>query len=93
MKKAELISRVQEDVGGELTRKKVGEVVDSLFEEIANAIKKDTRYSHPGFGTFTVKNRAARTGRNPRTGEAIEIAASSTVAFKPAPELKRTLNP
>ena len=55
------------------------------------AIKKDKRFSYPGFGTFTVKKRKARKGRNPKTGEIIDIAPTRTVAFKPAPNFKASL--
>lgn len=91
MTKKELIAAVQDQFGGDLTKKQVGEITDAVFETIAQAIKEDGRYSHPGFGTFTVKTRAARTGRNPRTGEKIPIPASKTVGFKPAPDFKESL--
>ncbi len=91
MTKKDLISSVQ---GGQsdLTKKKVGEVVDALFTQISGALQHEGRYSHPGFGTFTVKTRAARTGRNPRTGEAIQIPESRIVNFKPAPDAKAAVN-
>ena len=92
MKKADLINHVHTASGGDLTKKKIGEVVDALFDAVGEAIKADGRFSAPGFGTFTVKTRAARTGRNPRTGESIQIAESKSVGFKPAPDLKGKLN-
>ncbi len=92
MTKKELISAVQADFAGELTKKQVGEIVNAVFGSITSAIQGDGRYSHPGFGIFTVKSRAARTGRNPRTGEKIDIPASKTVGFKPAAELKSNVN-
>ena len=58
---------------------------------LAKAIRKDKRFSLPGFGTFTVKRRAGRVGRNPQTGAEIKIAPTKTVGFKPAPELKKGL--
>ncbi|MFZ4738718.1 MAG: HU family DNA-binding protein [Bradymonadia bacterium] len=90
MTKKELIAAVQENAGENLTKKQVDELVDAVFTTIANAIKEG-RYSHPDFGTFTVKSRAARTGRNPRTGKEIKIPASKSVSFKPAPALKNSL--
>jgi DNA-binding protein HU-beta len=90
MTKKELIAAVQENAGENLTKKQVDELVDAVFTTIANAIKEG-RYSHPDFGTFTVKSRAARTGRNPRTGKEIKIPASKSVSFKPAPVLKNSL--
>ncbi|MFZ4738136.1 MAG: HU family DNA-binding protein [Bradymonadia bacterium] len=91
MTKKELISAVQESAGQDLTKKQVDAVVDAVFSTIAGAIKDDARYSHPGFGTFTVKSRAARTGRNPRTGKEIKIEASKSIGFKAAPDLKNSL--
>ena len=93
MTKKELIAAVQSEHAPDLTKKKVGEIIDTLFDSIAEAIKaSEGRYAHPGFGTFTVKHRAARTGRNPQTGEPIQIKASKTVGFKAAPELKKAVN-
>jgi DNA-binding protein HU-beta len=66
-------------------------VVDAVFENLARAIRKDKRFSVPGFGTFSLKKRAGRVGRNPQTGAEIQIAPTKTVGFKPAPELKRSL--
>ena len=60
----------------------------SLFATISKTIKKDGRFSYPGFGTWTVRQRKARKGRNPQTGAEIKIKASKTVGFKPAKELK-----
>ena len=65
--------------------------VDSLFATISKTIKKDGRFSYPGFGTWTVRQRKARMGRNPQTGAEIKIKASKTVGFKPAKELKADL--
>jgi sulfatase modifying factor 1 len=69
------------------TKKEVGEIVGAVFAEVAKAVQVHKRLSYPGFGTFTVETRAARQGRNPRTGAAIAIAASKQVAFKAAPAL------
>lgn len=90
MTKADLIERVQ-GTRPDLSRRQVSEVVDSVFENLARAIRKDKRFSMPGFGTFVVKRRAARVGRNPQTGAEIQIAPTKTVGFKPAPELKKAL--
>lgn len=91
MTKAELIDKVAETKGLDLSKKAVGDVVDACFEAIGKAIKKDRRFSYPGFGTFTVRSRKARVGRNPQTGAEIRIKASKTVGFKPAPGLKSSL--
>jgi DNA-binding protein HU-beta len=92
MTKAELITAVLKTKGlPELSKKATNEIVDAVFENLAKAIKKERRFAYPGFGTFTVRKRKARKGRNPRTGEEIKIAATKTVTFKPAPQLKKTL--
>ena len=88
MTKAELIEEVCNAKGIELTKKKTEEVVSAVFDALSTAIKKDDRFSYPGFGTFVVRSRKARKGRNPKTKEEIMIPASKTVAFKPAPKLK-----
>jgi DNA-binding protein HU-beta len=66
-------------------------VVDTTFDVLGKSIKKAGRFAYPGFGTFTVRNRKARKGRNPRTGEIITIKPSKTVGFKAAPALKKSL--
>jgi len=92
MTKAELIDQVKTTKGlPELTKKTVGAFVDFMFKVLGDAIKKDGRFSYKGFGTFTVKQRKAREGRNPRTGKPIKIKASKTVSFKPTPEFKKSL--
>ena len=92
MPKDELINAVvksRKDDG--LTKRVTGDVIDAAFENISKAIKKEKRFAYPGFGTFTVRSRKARKGRNPQTGEEIKIKASKTVGFKPAPTLKSSL--
>ena len=74
-----------------LTKRLAGDVIDAAFETISKAIKKEKRFAYPSFGTFTVRSRKARKGRNPQTGEEIKIKASKTVGFKPAPTLKTSL--
>ena len=69
----------------------INDLCDCVFQELTKGIKKDKRFTYPGFGTWTVKNRKARKGRNPQTGEEIKIKASRTVGFKPAPGFKNTL--
>ena len=67
-------------------------VLNATLTEIENALLIGDAVAINGFGTFETKQRDARTGRNPRTGEPVEIAASTTVAFKPAKALKDSLN-
>lgn len=92
MTKNELIETVAEACkDSEVSRKVAGDVIDALFETMGQAIVKEQRFSYPNFGTFKVSERAARTGRNPRTGVEIQIAASKTVKFSPAPKFKNEL--
>jgi DNA-binding protein HU-beta len=89
MTKAELIEAVAKSA--KISKIAAGEAVDATFDSIAKAIKKSRRFQVPGFGTFTVRSRKARKGRNPQTGAAISIKASRTVGFKAAPVLKKGL--
>ncbi|HWH76464.1 MAG TPA: HU family DNA-binding protein [Candidatus Binatus sp.] len=89
MTKADLVEAVA--TAAQLNKRVAGEAVDATFEGIAKAIRKSKRFQVPGFGTFTVRSRKARKGRNPQTGAAITIKASRTVGFKPAPDLKKGL--
>lgn len=92
--KAELIDNVAKVAGKThegLSKTAVKDVIDATFTTIAKHIKKDKRFLVPGFGTFTVRTRKAKKGRNPKTGEELQIPASKTVAFKPAPTLKDSL--
>ena len=92
MTKDELIIAVIKSCkGDELSKRLVSDIVDATFENVGKSIKKDKRFSYPSFGTFTVRNRKARMGRNPQTGAEIKIKASKTVGFKPAPTLKSSL--
>lgn len=91
MTKAELIKAVQKS-NKDLSQRAIANIMDTTFATITKPIKKNGRFTYPGFGTFTLRNRKARTGRNPRTGEAISIKSSRTVGFKPAPSLKKILN-
>jgi len=75
----------------EVSKTAVREVLDTAFEEMVKVIKKEKRFAVPGFGTFTVRTRKAKTGRNPKTGEPIKIKASKTIGFKPAPSVKDAL--
>ena len=77
--------------GDDLSKRLVSDIIDATFASIGKSIKKEKRFSYPAFGTFTVRNRKARIGRNPQTGAEIKIKASKTVGFKPAPTLKSSL--
>ena len=89
MTKAELIDAVARSAN--ISKLTAGEAVDATFDSIAKAIRKSRRFQVPGFGTFTVRSRNARKGRNPQTGDTINIRASRTVGFKAAPVLKKGL--
>ena len=90
MTKADLINKVaaSKAVPNDISKKAVQAVIDTTFEEIKKSVKKEERFSFPGFGTFAKRKRAARSGRNPQTGEKIKIKAQTTVAFRPAQALK-----
>jgi DNA-binding protein HU-beta len=88
MNKAELVDMIQ----GEFESKaKAEKAVNAVIDAIKDGIKKDAKVQLVGFGTFTVKKRKARTGRNPQTGEQIKIKASKTIGFKPGKTLKDSL--
>ncbi len=91
MTKQELVNIISKNNSWGLTKKATGEVVDAVFAGIRKAVKKERRFSYPGFGTWTVRTRKARNGRNPQTGQPIRIKASKTVGFRPAKEFKKKL--
>ena len=90
MTKADLIKAIQ-NANRDLSLRAVNGVVDTTFSAISKSIKKEGRFAYPGFGTFTVRKRSGRVGRNPRTGESIKIRASKSVGFRPSPDFKKSL--
>ncbi|WP_147804800.1 HU family DNA-binding protein [Alkalicoccus halolimnae] len=86
MNKTELINAVAEKT--ELSKKDATGAVDAVFDIITDALQKQEKVQLIGFGNFEVRERAARKGRNPQTGEEIEIPASNVPAFKPGKALK-----
>ncbi|GAB4173459.1 MAG: HU family DNA-binding protein [Wenzhouxiangellaceae bacterium] len=86
MNKSEFIDSVAKKSG--LTKADATRALDAMIETISKALKKGDTVSLVGFGTFSVKKRAARTGRNPATGETIKIKASKSPAFKPGKAFK-----
>lgn len=90
MNKAELIDAVASRAG--LTKTDAGEAVDATFEAITNALAQRDTVALIGFGTFSTSDRAARTGRNPRTGETINIAATCVPKFKAGKGLRDAVN-
>lgn len=89
MNRQDLVTVVAE--AGDLPKAKAGEVLDAVFEAITESLKKDEEVRLVGFGTFSTSKRKAGKGRNPRTGEEIEIPATTTVRFKPGKGLKDSL--
>ena len=90
MNKTDLIDVVAESA--DLPKASAGRAVDAMVNAITKALKKNDEVTLVGFGTFSVRKRAARAGRNPRTGESIKIAASKIPAFKPGKGLKDAVN-
>lgn len=90
MNKAELIDAVAE--GADISKAAATRAVDTLIDQITQSLKKGEQVTLVGFGTFVVKARAARTGRNPRTGETINIPASNNPTFKAGKALKDAVN-
>ncbi|MFS0645007.1 HU family DNA-binding protein [Siminovitchia sp. 179-K 8D1 HS] len=86
MNKTELINAVAE--AAELSKKDATKAVEAVFQSIQDALSSGNKVSLIGFGNFEVRERAARKGRNPQTGEEIDIAASKVPAFKPGKALK-----
>ena len=90
MNKGELIDAVAD--GAELTKADAGRAIDAMVNAITKALKKGDTVTFVGFGTFSVRKRGARTGRNPRTGRAIKIKAWKNPALKARKALKDAVN-
>ncbi|MCI3920278.1 HU family DNA-binding protein [Paenibacillus sp. TRM 82003] len=86
MNKTDLITKVAETT--DLSKKDVTTVVEAVFDSIADALQNGDKVQLVGFGNFEVRERTARKGRNPQTGEEIDIPASKVPAFKPGKALK-----
>lgn len=86
MNKSELIAKVAETA--ELSKKDASKAVEAVFDAISDALQNGDKVQLVGFGNFEVRERSARKGRNPQTGQEIEIAASKVPAFKPGKALK-----
>ena len=90
MNKTELIDAVADEA--EVSKAEAGRAVDAVISSITKALKKGDSVTLVGFGTFQVRKRAARTGRNPKTGDTINIKASKNPAFKAGKALKDAVN-
>jgi len=92
MTKRELIDAVAgSHLENDLSKKVIEAIIEDTFAAIRASVKKDQRFAYPNFGTFTVRKRAARKGRNPQTGEEIKIKASQSIHFKASPTFKDSL--
>ena len=89
MKKTDIIDLVHEKIGG--TKKQAEEVVDTIFEAITNSLKKGEKVAISDFGIFDAKKRAARKARNPRTGEMVDVAATTVPKFRASRALKEAV--
>jgi nucleoid DNA-binding protein len=88
--KADLVSSIAEQAG--ISKKEAGAAYDAFVNYITDSCQKGERCAVPGLGSFSVSERKARTGRNPRTNESINIPASRNVRFKAGKDLKTSLN-
>ncbi|MDC9581702.1 DNA-binding protein HU-beta [Xenorhabdus sp. PR6a] len=90
MNKSQLIDKIAADVN--ISKAAAGRVVDAFISSVSGALKGGDDIALVGFGTFTVRERAARTGRNPQTGKEIKIAAAKVPAFRAGKGLKDAVN-
>ena len=92
MIRSELIQKISEE-NPHLYQRDVERIVNAIFEEIIEAMASGNRVELRGFGAFSTRERDARTGRNPRTGESVSVPAKSVPYFKPGKEMRERLNP
>ena len=90
MNKGDLINKIAESAS--LSKSQATDALAAVLDGIAEALKDGDKATLIGFGTFSVSRREARTGRNPQTGEAIQIAAKNVIKFKPGKELSDSVN-
>ena len=90
MTKAELVEEVARTT--QLTKKHAEIIVNTVFDSIVHSLKDGEKIELRGFGSFRIRHRGARTGRNPKTGASIEISASRSAKFKPGKQLQDSLN-
>ena len=90
MTKADIVERVYEKIG--LTKRECQELVDKVFEIIKEALERGEKVKISSFGTFTVKHKKERKGRNPQTGETIILPARKVLSFKPSKILRDEIN-
>ena len=90
MNKSGLVDAVASEL--EISKAEAGKAIEAVIESISNGLMREDKVAISGFGTFTKKHRAARTGLNPATKEPIQIAESTTCSFKPSQQLKESLH-
>ena len=90
MNKSQLVDKIAENA--DVSKASAGRALDAFIEAVTDSLKNDDQVALVGFGTFSVRDRAARTGRNPKTGEEIQIAAAKVPAFKAGKALKEACN-
>ena len=90
MTKNDIVERLHSKIG--FTKKEASELIDSIFDSIKGALSENKTVKISNFGNFVIKEKNSRMGRNPKTGEPIEISARSVVTFKPSQKLKDTIN-
>ena len=90
MTKADLIESIYEKVG--LSKKESSQIVELIFELMRNSLEDGEKVKISGFGNFNIRDKKVRRGRNPQTGDEIEISARSVLTFKASPVLKKALN-
>lgn len=90
MNKTQLVEKIAENA--DLSKASAGRALDALIEAVGGALESGDQVALVGFGTFSVRTRAARTGRNPKTGEQIQIAEAKVPAFKAGKALKDACN-
>ena len=90
MTKAELVDEIAQKA--DLTRKHSEVIVDAVFSSIIDALQEGDKIELRGFGSFRVRHRASRTGRNPKTGEGVLVPAKKVPYFKPGKELRELIN-
>lgn len=89
--KAEIVENIANSVEG-ITKRQATAAFEAMVQAVSDQLARGERVQVPGFGSFNVSERAARTGRNPKTGESIKIGASKNVRFKAGKDLKDALN-
>ena len=92
MTKAEIIERVYQELDNKISKKESAELVNNVFEAIKATLGKNQKLKISGFGNFVVRHKKERTGRNPQSGDKIQIDSRNVLTFKPSQVLKKAIN-